>query len=143
MPAKKQTKTKAKATKPKAKTITDYVSELTQMVELRTGSAFDIWLTPQLRATAMNMVILDKLQTDLDKASFLTYTTGSMKQPKREVNPLIDKYIQIQKTLMDQFQALGLNYNTAKGKIPTNTGGTSDSSMDIDDDPVLAALRSK
>lgn len=142
MPAKKQTKPKAKATKPKAKTITDYVSELTQMVELRTGSAFDIWLTPQLRATAMNMVILDKLQADLDKASFLTYTTGSMKQPKREVNPLIDKYIQIQKTLMDQFQALGLNYNTAKGKIPTNAAGPSDTSAD-DDDPVLAALRSK
>lgn len=140
MPAKKQTKSKAKATKPK--TITDYVSELTQMVELRTGSKFDIWLTPQLRATAMNMVILDKLQTDLDKASFLTYTTGSMKQPKREVNPLIDKYIQIQKTLMDQFQALGLNYNTAKGKIPTNAAGPSDTSAD-DDDPVLAALRSK
>ncbi len=137
MPAKKQTKPKAKA-----KTITDYVSELTQMVELRTGSAFDIWLTPQLRATAMNMVILDKLQTNLDKASFLTYTTGSMKQPKREVNPLIDKYIQIQKTLMDQFQALGLNYNTAKGKIPTNAAGPSDTSAD-DDDPVLAALRSK
>lgn len=137
MPAKKQTKSKEKA-----KTITDYVSELTQMVELRTGSKFDIWLTPQLRATAMNMVILDKLQTDLDKASFLTYTTGSMKQPKREVNPLIDKYIQIQKTLMDQFQALGLNYNTAKGKIPTNTAGPSDTSAD-DDDPVLAALRSK
>ena len=112
------------------------------MVELRTGSAFDIWLTPQLRATAMNMVILDKLQTDLDKASFLTYTTGSMKQPKREVNPLIDKYIQIQKTLMDQFQALGLNYNTAKGKIPTNAAGPSDTNAD-DDDPVLAALRSK
>lgn len=140
MPAKKQTKSKTKATKPK--TITDYVSELTQMVELRTGSKFDIWLTPQLRATAMNMVILDKLQTDLDKASFLTYTTGSMKQPKREVNPLIDKYIQIQKTLMDQFQALGLNYNTAKGKIPTNAAGPSDTSAD-DDDPVLAALRSK
>lgn len=142
MTAKKQTKPKAKATKPKVKTITDYVSELTQMVELRTGSAFDIWLTPQLRATAMNMVILDKLQADLDKASFLTYTTGSMKQPKREVNPLIDKYIQIQKTLMDQFQALGLNYNTAKGKIPTNAAGQSDTSAD-DDDPVLAALRSK
>lgn len=137
MPEKKKTKPKAKA-----KTITDYVSELTQMVELRTGSKFDIWLTPQLRATAMNMVILDKLQTDLDKASFLTYTTGSMKQPKREVNPLIDKYIQIQKTLMDQFQALGLNYNTAKGKIPTNAAGPSDTSAD-DDDPVLAALRSK
>ncbi len=143
MPAKKQTKSKAKATKPKAKKITDYVSELTQMVELRTGSAFDIWLTPQLRATAMNMVILDKLQADLDKASFLTYTTGSMKQPKREVNPLIDKYIQIQKTLMDQFQALGLNYNTAKGKIPANSGGPANTTTDIDDDPVLAALRSK
>ena len=134
--AKKQTK--PKTAKPKSKTISEYVDELTQMVELRTGHAFDIWLTPQLRATAMNMVILDRLQSGLDKGNFLTYTTGSMKQPKREVNPLIDKYIQIQKTLMDQFEALGLNYNTAKGKVATNQGGSTTTDAE---DPVLAALR--
>ena len=131
---------RAKSPKPKAKKIGDYVEELTKMIELRTGNAFDIWLTPQLRATAMNMVILDKLQSELDKADLLTFTTGSMKQPKREVNPLIEKYISIQKTLMDQFQALGLNYNTAKGKIPTNNGGPIDNT---NDDPVLAALLNK
>lgn len=135
--------TKKKTTpKPKAKTISDYVDELTKMVELRTGNAFDLWLTPQLRATAMNMVILDKLQKDLDKASLITYTTGSMKQPKREVNPLIDKYIQIQKTLMDQYQALGLNYNTAKGKVESNGGSGRGANADTYD-PVLDVMQGR
>ena len=100
-----------------AKTAIEYTDELKEMVELRTKKPFEVWLVPQLRATAMNTVILDRVQDTLATAAITIFTNGSMGQPKQEVNPLIDKYDKLQRTLMLQFEALGLNYNTAKGKV--------------------------
>lgn len=120
------------------KSIQDYTTELQKMVELRTGKAFEPWLLPQLRATAMNMTMLDKIQQELAKSNVTTLMTGSMGQQKTEVNPLFDKYDKMQRTLISQFQALGLNYNTAKGKV----GGAGDDAGE-DDDPVLAVLTNK
>lgn len=122
----------------KQKTTADYIDELKAMVELRTGKGFDPWLMPQLRATAMNMVMLDKIQDKLADAEVTTLMVGSMGQQKTEVNPLFDKYDKMQRTLISQLQALGLNYNTAKGKV-----GGSGGDDDGDDDPVFAALKNK
>lgn len=115
----------------------EYIEELKKMVEIRQGKPFELWLLPTVRATAMNMVFIDKLQEELMKAELTTSMTGSMGQQKIEVNPLIDKYNNQINTLIRQFKSLGLSFDTAKGKM----GGTADE--DADDDPVLAALRKR
>ena len=70
----------------------EYIDELKTFVKHRNDGAFDPWLMPILRATAMNMVILDKLQDELEKGNMTDITDGSMGQQKIQVNPLLDKY---------------------------------------------------
>lgn len=117
------------------KKVSDYVEELKQMIIERTGK-YDAWLSVQVRMTAMNMVILDKLQDELADADLTTSMTGSMGQQKIEVNPLIDKYNATMRTMTDQLEALGLNYNTAKGKVQGEGGGGAPS-----DDPLMQLLK--
>ena len=124
--------------KTNEKSIQDYIDELKKAVELRTGKPCDLWLLPQIQTTAMQMRMLAKIQEKMDKEEISTLMTGSMGQQKTEVNPLLDKYINFQRILMAQFQALGLNYNTAKGKVGGAAGDDGE-----DDDPVLAALTKK
>ena len=118
----------------KSKTTQDYIEELKGSIEQKTSAGFDPWLMPMLRATAMNMVILDKMQAQLEKENITNSMTGSMGQQKIDVHPLLDKYDKMQNTLVRQFEALGL---TAKGK--TGAGGGSDD----DNDPVLSMLSGK
>jgi hypothetical protein len=112
----------------KKKTTDDYIDELKRMVvEANDGKPFQGWLLPQLRATAMNMVILDKLQSTIEKEDSLTMSmNGSMGQQKIEVNPLLGQYYKAQQVLMDQFTLLGL---TMKGKKTTGGGDDSDDPM--------------
>ena len=117
----------------KSKT-SNYIDELKSLVVQRNDGTFDPWLMPMLRSTAMNMVILDRLQEELEKSNMTDFMDGSMGQQKVQVNPLLDKYDKTQNTLIKQFDALGL---TAKGK---GRSGTSDAD---DDDPVLAALTNR
>jgi hypothetical protein len=42
--------------------VKQYIDELKEMIEKRTGKPFELWLMPQLRATAQNMVLLDRIQ---------------------------------------------------------------------------------
>ena len=119
----------------KEKTTQDYIQELKTSIEQKTDASFDPWLMPMLRATAMNMVILDKMQSQLETESITNSMTGSMGQQKIDVHPLLDKYDKMQNTLVRQFEALGL---TAKGK-----GGAAGGGDAIDDDPVLSMLSNK
>jgi hypothetical protein len=115
----------------KQKTTQDCIQDLKTSIEQKTDAGFDPWLMPILRATAMNMVILDRLQEKLEKEDITISMAGSMGQQKIDVHPLLDKYDKMQNTLIKQFEKLGL---TNKGK----SGGADD---DVDDeDPVLAAL---
>lgn len=120
----------------KSKTTQDYIEELKTSIEQKTSTGFDPWLMPMLRATAMNMVILDKMQAQLEKESITNSMTGSMGQQKIDVHPLLDKYDKMQNTLVRQFDALGL---TNKGKGGASGGGDDDD----DEDPVLSALINK
>ena len=130
---KEETKTKLNEAKNK---LNGYIEELKNAIEQRTGEKFQIWMMPQLRAAASNMVILDRIQDAIIEEEALTNSmTGSMGQQKIEVNPLVDKYNTLNRTLMDQFKDLGLNLNTAKGKV--GGGGSADSQ---DDDPLAAML---
>lgn len=123
--------------------VKQYIDELKEMIEKRTGKPFELWLMPQLRATAQNMVLLDRIQEAIALEDDLTTSmTGSMGQQKIDVNPLLLQSDKCQRTLLQQFEALGLNYNTAKGKVATN-GGSASENPAANDDPVLAALLSK
>ena len=123
------------ANKKNNKTTQDYTEELKTSIEQKTERNFDPWLMPMLRATAMNMVILDKMQAQLEKEDITKSMTGSMGQQKIDVHPLLDKYDKMQNTLVRQFEALGL---TAKGK----TGNAGSGDID-EEDPVLSMLSNK
>ena len=56
----------------------DYIDELRGLIEKRNEGGFDPWLMPMLRSTAMNMVILDRLQEELEKSNMTDYMDGSM-----------------------------------------------------------------
>ena len=107
------------------KKTSDYIEELKQMVvEANDGKTFPGWLLPQLRSTAMNMVILDKLQEAIEKEDSLTQSmTGSMGQQKIEVNPLLGQYYKAQQVLMDQFAKLGLTMKDNAGKARDDDDG--------------------
>lgn len=106
----------------KAKTAKQYEAELRRMIKSRTGADCEAWLTPQVRTTAMNMVMLDKAQNELsDMTSLITAVVGSTGQMKNEVTPLLPHYDKLQRTLLLQFESLGLNYSTTPSKVKEDT----------------------
>lgn len=106
----------------KQKSAQAYERELRKMIKARTGQDCEVWLTPQIRTTAMNMVILDKIQDELtDMDSLISPVPGSMGQIKNEVSPLLPHYDKTQRTLLMQFEALGLNYSTTPSKVKEDT----------------------
>lgn len=106
----------------KKKTAHAYELELRKMIKSRTGAKMEEWLLPQVRVTAMNEVMLDKVQVELEeKESLVELVSGSMSQMKNEVSPLLPYYDKMQRTLLMQFQALGLNYNTTPSKVKEDT----------------------
>ena len=102
----------------KQRTAHAYELEIKKMIIERLGK-FDIWLLPQVRATAMNMVMLDKLQETLsdDDTDLMITASGSMGQMKQDAHPLLAHYDKLQRTLIQQFQALSLNYNATPSKV--------------------------
>ena len=106
----------------KQRTAHAYELELRKMIKSRTGADMEAWLLPQVRATAANMVMLDKVQAELlNTEDFVKPMPGSMSQIKNEVNPLLPYYDKMQRTLMLQFEAIGLNYKTTPSKVKEDT----------------------
>ena len=104
------------------KTAHAYELELRKMIKARTGADCEVWLTPQIRSTAMNMVMLDKVQDELeDTVKLVLPGAGSMGQNKNDLNPLLAPYDKMQRTLLMQFEALGLNYSTTPSKVKEDT----------------------
>ena len=93
------------------------------MIEIRTGAKMEIWLLPQVRATAMNQVMLDKIQDELCNGTrkLADWNDGSTGQMKFEEHPLLKTYDKLQRTLMLQFEAIGLNYKTTPSKVKEDT----------------------
>lgn len=93
------------------------------MIESRTGAKMEMWLMPQVRATAMNEVMLDKIQSELydETTKLADWRDGSTGQMKFEAHPLLPHYDKLQRTLMMQFEALGLNYSTTPSKVKEDT----------------------
>lgn len=107
-------------------TIKQYEAELKKLIKERTGRDFEPWLLPQIRSTAKNEYMLDKVTEELDGSDLTTIGIGSTGQQKTEVNPLLPYFDKLNRTLIAQFEALGLNYNTTPKKVTENTkqGGT-------------------
>ena len=106
----------------KQRTAHAYELELRKMIKSRTGADMEPWLLPQVRATASNMVMLDKVQAELEATeSLVTLVSGSMAQMKNEVSPLLPYDDKMQRTLMLQFEAIGLNYKTTPSKVKEDT----------------------
>ena len=106
----------------KQRTAHAYELELRKMIKSRTGEDMEPWLLPQVRATAMNMVLLDKVQSEIESSrNLVTLMPGSTAQMKNKVNPLLAHYDKMQRTLMLQFEALGLNYKTTPSKVTEDT----------------------
>jgi hypothetical protein len=106
----------------KERTAHAYELELRKMIKSRTGADMEPWLLPQVRATAANMAMLDKVQQELlDTDDLVKPMPGSMSQIKNEVNPLLPYYDKMQRTLMLQFEAIGLNYKTTPSKVKEGT----------------------
>ena len=105
----------------KKKTAHAYELEIKKMVTDRNGE-FDKWLLPQLRATAMNCVMLDKIHDELCSERFLLIASaGSKDQTKYDAHPLLAHYDKLQRTLLQQYEALGINYRATPSKIKENT----------------------
>ena len=107
----------------KQKTAHAYELELRKMIESRTGAKMEMWLLPQVRATAMNQVMLDQIQDELCNGTrkLADWGDGSTGQMKFEAHPLLPHYDKLQRTLLMQFEALGLNYSTTPSKVKEDT----------------------
>ena len=107
----------------KQRTAHAYELELRKMIEARTGAKMEIWLTPQVRATAMNQVMLDKIQEALTDGTrkLADWNDGSTGQMKFEAHPLLPHYDKLQRTLLMQYEAIGLNYSTTPSKVKEDT----------------------
>ena len=107
----------------KQRTAHAYELELRKMIEARTGAKMEQWLMPQVRATAMNEVMLDKIQSELydETTKLADWRDGSTGQMKFEAHPLLPHYDKLQRTLMMQFEAIGLNYSTTPSKVKEDT----------------------
>ena len=107
----------------KPKTAHAYELELRKMIEARTGAKMEPWLMPQVRATAMNEVMLDQIQEALTDGTrkLADWNDGSTGQMKFEAHPLLPHYDKLQRTLLMQFEALGLNYSTTPSKVKEDT----------------------
>ena len=107
----------------KQRTAHAYELELRKMIQSRTGKVMEPWLLPQVRATAMNQVMLDKIQDELINGTrkIADWGDGSTGQMKFEAHPLLPHYDKLQRTLLMQFEALGLNWNATPSKIKEDT----------------------
>lgn len=98
-----------------------YELELRRLIKERTGKECERWLLPQIRSAASNMQMLRKVHDELLSGPLTSLTIGSTGQQKNEVNPLLPYYDKLNRTLLAQFEALGLNYNTTPKKVTENT----------------------
>ena len=109
----------------KDKTAKSYENEIKRMIIDRLGK-FDLWLTPQVEATALNRVMLAKIQKELEQESTLIITTlGVGGQTKQDAHPLLSHYKELQRTLILQYEAIGLSYKSTPSKMkePVKSGG--------------------
>lgn len=114
------------------KNVKYYERILKKRVEMRTGNHFEEWLEPQLHAAALCWQMLEKVQDELMTGRLITEREGSKEQKYAEVNPLLPTYKELQRTMIQHYEALGLNYKATPSKIKEDTKKGVD-----EDDPMI------
>lgn len=99
------------------KKVTYYERLLKNKIEARTGKAFEIWLEPQLHAAAMCWQMLEKVHEELMDGDLVKPEQGSKEQWTDKVNPLVPTYKELQRTMIQHYEALGLNYKVKPERI--------------------------
>lgn len=113
------------------KKVTYYERILKKNIEVRTGTAFDEWLEPQLHAAALCWQMLEKVHEEIMKGNLTTVQQGSKEQYYTEVNPLMPTYKELQRTMIQHYEALGLNYKAKPDRIKEDAKRGAD-----DEDPM-------
>lgn len=103
------------------KSIHAYELELRKLIKERTGEECEPWIIPQIRSTAKNEFVLDKVTDEITAGNLTQVSTGSAGQQKIDVSPLLPYFDKLNRTLIAQFEALGLNYNTTPSKVNEKT----------------------
>lgn len=98
-----------------------YYNTLVKMIEKRTGAEFDIFLTPNVETAAKCWQMLDKMHEELIAGDMTSLEVGSMGQQKTIIHPLIPAYNQLHRTMLEHFEALGLNFRSTPSKMTENT----------------------
>lgn len=103
------------------KNVKYYERILKKRIEMRTGTAFEEWLEPQLHAAALCWQMLEKVHEELMNGDLVTQKIGSKDQWYSEVNPLMPTYKELQRTITQHYEALGLNFRATPSKIKEDT----------------------
>ena len=65
--------------------------------------------------------MLEKVQDELMRCNLTEVRLGSKDQYYMDVNPLMPTYKELQRTIIQHYEALGLNYKTTPSKIKEDT----------------------
>ena len=103
------------------KNVKYYERILKKRIEMRTGTDFEEWLEPQLHAAALCWQMLEKVHEELMNGDLVTQKIGSKDQWYSEVNPLMPTYKELQQTITQHYEALGLNFRATPSKIKEDT----------------------
>lgn len=103
------------------KNVKYYERQLRVKVEKRTGQAAEEWIEPQLHAAALCWQMLEKVHEEIVEKPLVQERMGSQGQWVSELNPLMPTYKELQRTIIQHYEALGLNYKSTPRKITENT----------------------
>jgi len=107
--------------KVKEKSVHAYELEIKRMIKQRVGT-YEMWLNPQVEATAMNRAMMAKLHNELiTETNLIKTTSGSMGQIRQDAHPLLPHYKELQRTLVIQYESIGLSYKATPSKIKEDT----------------------
>ena len=98
------------------KNIKHYERILKKNIELRLG-AVDEWLEPQIHDAAMCKQMLEHVHEEIMNGKLVEIRQGSKDQWVSELNPLMPTYKELQRTMIQHYEALGLNYKSTPSKI--------------------------
>lgn len=127
-----QSRTKNQLPQTMNKKVTYYERILKKRVEMRTGSDFEEWLEPQLHAAALCWQMLEKVHEELMGGKLIKAEQGSKEQWSDKVNPLMPTYKELQRTMIQHYEALGLNYKAKPDRIKE------DAKRGVDEDDPMA-----
>lgn len=101
-----------------------YERQLRQRIAARFGKVEE-WLEPQIEDAALCKQMLVHVHEEIMGGKLLDQKLGSKDQWYTEVNPLMPTYKELQRTMIQHYQALGLNYNATPSKMtePVKPGG--------------------